>query len=176
MNSPHLSYCRSPPSPSVGRFCLFSVFESNWWLGKATAINVTRIRMNQDPLKIEIKYIQQEKERERIWRTCYLSSCFMRLWDQKSDKAGSINGSLTILQACHMCRPMETGIFPLQPIHPDWPNQICGQFLRHNASFVVSSAPARNGKLQVCWVTYLGNIIFLKGTCVPCIHNFQKVS
>ena len=90
MNSPHLSYCRSPPSPSVGRFCLFSVFECNWWLGKVTAINVTRIRMNQDPLKIEIKYIQQEKERERIWRTCYLSSCFMRLWDQKRDKAGSM--------------------------------------------------------------------------------------
>ena len=89
VNSPHLSYCRSP-SPPVGRFCLFSVFECNWWLGKATAINVTRIRMNQDPLKIEIKCIQQEKERERIWRTCYLPSCCMRLWDQKSDKAGSM--------------------------------------------------------------------------------------
>ena len=61
VNSPHLSYCRSP-SPPVGRFCLFSVFECNWWLGKATAINVTKIRMNQDPLKIEIKCIQQEKE------------------------------------------------------------------------------------------------------------------
>ena len=91
---------------------------------------------------------------------------------------------MTILQACHMCRPMKMGIFPLQPTHRAWPNQICGQFLWHNASFVVSSAPARNGplltwkgkKLQVGWGTYLGNIIFSKGTCVPCIHNFQKDS
>ena len=70
----------------------------------------------RNPPNSKIKYIQQEKEREKIWRTCYLPSCCMRLWDQKRDKTGSMgHWPFYRLVIC-------AAQWKWASVHPAWPN------------------------------------------------------